>query len=141
MVEEKNIERKLEVNFGLKKDSNIKFKEYFPVDKSIPRVYYELYGDCAPQMFKIEKTENNIKKAYGKNKFLGKALESYYIFFEGYISKKKEDKISRQIFESVMELDKNYVKEKIKKKITEAYNKNKIFGFLTRKYYEQFENI
>jgi hypothetical protein len=64
----------------LRKDSKIKFNENIIVNPNIPRVYYELYGDCAEYMF-------------NKDNFKGLEREE---------EEKRLNKLSKEIFKGLV---------------------------------------
>jgi hypothetical protein len=92
-----------DLKMGLRKDPNLKFNDNIRKDPKVPKVFYDLYGYCAPRMFRKYNMENNIKSAYDKNKFLGFVVRNYYEIFKGYVS---EEKMSEGTLESL-----NWVKK------------------------------
>jgi hypothetical protein len=82
------------LKMGLRKDSKLKFDDNIVIDPKVPEVFYDLYGDCAPRMFKKHNMENNIKSAYDKNKFLGLVVRNYYEIFRGYVDEEKSMRIA-----------------------------------------------
>lgn len=77
------------------------------MSKKIPLEYYQLYGNSAPEMFRMEQIEKIIENARNKNKFWGNIVEKYYVLFRGYLSDKKQEEIYPRITKRIMDFSKN----------------------------------
>lgn len=79
----------------------------------IPAEYTDLYGDCAPNMYRNDKIKNKIESARLINPILGYITDKYYRIFMSYRSEEDSMKIA---FDSIRDsLEKNGWGDKLKK--------------------------